>query len=484
MERIKIDFSLSRGRFWGIILPMANLFDVVSSRLFSVFNRTDRRANYELLAYIHSLYNGREVRISIGKEELVRRLTDYISKKAFPLMENADGVSITGKDVRSKALAKINQFKDAGWLEIDQAGDRQLSVSYSLNDGAGKILRTLVGIAGGEEERLGYSGYFYAVYRLLVPFDMDKAKDSFDQVVRLTGELFQALQGVISAIKRFIDRLLQNEDLTPEEILDLLLNEYEEQGVVQVFNDLKGKDNPSKYILEIVEELNRLHDEDLDELAMAYVGDGSPERLLEVKRTLRGEIEDCLTKFGSVSDLVAAIDEKNAKFYASSVRRLRFLLNTSKDLSGRIDALLKELRDKDPKADYSDVIPIYSQGYLDSDSLYSEPPDREKEIKEKSDVPDVDLASASEAALALFGVDEFSKKKIDEYVLSLLQGKEELKSTEIPLESDDDVFRFLLLQMYSSYEDVSYEVGYAPGSSMSQGYYIRNFTVKKKEAWL
>ena len=38
--------------------------------------------------------------------------------------------------------------------------------------------------------------------------------------------------------------------------------------------------------------------------------------------------------------------------------------------------------------------------------------------------------------------------------------------------------------MYSSYEDVSYEVGYAPGSSMSQGYYIRNFTVKKKEAWL
>ena len=110
-------------------MPMANLFDVVSSRLFSVFNRTDRRANYELLAYIHSLYNGREVRISIGKEELVRRLTDYISKKAFPLMENADGVSITGKDVRSKALAKINQFKDAGWLEIDQAGDRQLSVS-------------------------------------------------------------------------------------------------------------------------------------------------------------------------------------------------------------------------------------------------------------------------------------------------------------------------------------------------------------------
>ncbi len=149
MERINIDFSLSRGRFWGIILPMANLFDVVSSRLFSVFNRTDRRANYELLAYIHSLYNGREVRISIGKEELVRRLTDYISKKAFPLMENADGVSISGKDVRSKALAKINQFKDAGWLEVDRAADRELAVSYSLNDGAGKILRTLVSIAGG-----------------------------------------------------------------------------------------------------------------------------------------------------------------------------------------------------------------------------------------------------------------------------------------------------------------------------------------------
>ncbi len=463
---------------------MANLFDVVNSKLFTVFARPDRRTNYDLLSYLYSLYNGREVRLSISKDELAKRLTGFIAKSAFLVMENEDGVSISGNSFRSKALAKISQFKATGWLEVDEAGEKELKVSYALSDAGGKILRLLSQIAGREEERIGYSGYFYAVYRLLVPFDMEKAKDSFEQVLRLTGELFQSLQGVISAIKRFIDRLLENEELTPEEILDLLLNEYEEQGVVAVFNDLKGRDNPSKYTLGIISTLESLRDEKLNELALAYAGDSNGDRLVEMKKRLRLEIEEMLDKYLSVNDLVAAIDEKNARFYSSSVKRLRFLLNTSKDASGRLEEMIRELKDKDPSADYSSIVSLETSGYLDKDSLYSVPPDREKELREKSLVPPVDPTLASEEAKILFGVDEFSKKKIDEYVLSLLAGRESLDSKDIPLSDDDSVFRFLLLQMYSSYEDVSYEVSFRPGEVRNGDYLVRDFTLTKKEAWL
>ncbi len=477
-------FHSPKGRKCSTIQPMSNLFDILPSRLFSVFNRADRRANYDMLAYIYSLYNGRDVRLSIGRAELVRLLTGFISMKAYLVMENEDGVSLSDRDARGKALAKINQFRDTGWLEADASNDRELKISYSLNDNAGRLLRLLISIAGGEEEKVGYSGYFYAVYRLLVPFDMEKARDAFSQVVRLTDELFQSLQGVISAIKRFIDRLLMDENLSPEDILRLLLDEYEEQGIVSVFNDLKGKDNPSKFTLAIIDELELLRGEKLDELTLAYMRgeDASSERLLEVKKGLRKDLEHCIRRYLSVNDLVAAIDEKNARFYSSSVKRLRFILNTSRDVSGRIDALLKILAASDPKADYGDVIPIEKIGLLDENSLYSEPIDREKEVRLDADIPPVDRTGAAAAAALLFTDDAFSMKEIDEYVLGLLGSRDELLSTEIPLTDDDDVYRYLLLQMYSTYKETSYSIEYRSGGSNNGPYRVRNFALRKKEA--
>ena len=58
--------------------------------------------------------------------------------------------------------------------------------------------------------------------------------------------------------------------MSPQEVLKILLYKYQDQVILTVFNNLKGKDNPSKYTSDILLWLRRLRDEDMDKLVRSY----------------------------------------------------------------------------------------------------------------------------------------------------------------------------------------------------------------------
>lgn len=76
---------------------MNKLFDILNPRIFTVFARNDREANYDLLAFIYGLFTKGERKQTIDRDELSDSLADYIQSRDFGVFEDEEGQSINNK---------------------------------------------------------------------------------------------------------------------------------------------------------------------------------------------------------------------------------------------------------------------------------------------------------------------------------------------------------------------------------------------------
>ena len=90
-----------------------------------------------------------------------------------------------------------------------------------------------------------------------------------------------------------------------------------------------------------------------------------------------GEIIDTYDRLDS---MLSQIDKKNAGYTRASVERMQYYLNTDRDIKGKLVEVLKTLPAlKSGRTLPAKMVnlPLYSAGYLDEQSLYSEPKRRE-----------------------------------------------------------------------------------------------------------
>ncbi len=185
-----------------LVYRMENLFDVISPKLFSIFSRKDKRANYDLLSIIFDVFTKRERRQSIEKEELIEDLAAYIKGRKFEEFDNEDDESIENRSAHDKAMIKYRQFLKCGWLEEDRYG---FTTMTSLKDNAITLLETFQNIIENRNRPLEYTGYFYIIYEALHSFEYSRSKALLEQIAKNTKELFNSLQGLSSSIKHFIE---------------------------------------------------------------------------------------------------------------------------------------------------------------------------------------------------------------------------------------------------------------------------------------
>lgn len=89
--------------------------------MFSVFERKDRRTNYDLLATIYDIFVSDERQQAIPKEDLIDKVTSYIKGRPFEEFDDEDNLSLAEKSAKDKAVYKLRQFKKSGWIEEDNA---------------------------------------------------------------------------------------------------------------------------------------------------------------------------------------------------------------------------------------------------------------------------------------------------------------------------------------------------------------------------
>ncbi len=463
---------------------MDNLFDVINNQMFSVFVREDKRTNYELLSFIYDVFMTKRNVQSIARDDLVDDLEAYIDTHLFDDFDDSDDFDKQSKDHRYMASSKVARYKRTGWLEEDTT--EGFTTTLSLTSDAITFMETFHNIVEREKKPIEFTGYFYLIAKALESFDFSQSKGIIEQVYSQTLSLFHGLQGLVPKIRRFTENLINDETLSPKQVLDILVDKYRNQVLLKVFYNLKTRDNPSKYTAKILDCLNDLRYNHLDEivksiLETSWISNADQETINEIRNKYADELEECIRRFESVDTLVALIDEKNTKFHTSAQAKFEFLMNNRKDISGLLKNVLKNIKEMDEETEFNEVLALFSSKQVDQDSLYDRAAAKERVDSYFMENPptsqeDFDLAMAN-----IFRQDIFSRDKVNEFVDRELGEETKKNSKDIEVDSWNKLIMLMMVEAYSSYEDMTYKVTFYDDYYETFGYKTKSFDIERKE---
>ncbi len=463
---------------------MDNLFDSINGKMFSALTAEDKRGNYDLLRILYHLSESVDYGDFIPKEEAVSALAVFLEDHAGEVKDDGEGVDISRRSARDKAQLKLRQFRNLGWINEESLGGYNALVSFTS---AGKAtMEFLTNFTERAEKPLEYTGYVYVIYSTLKSFDISKSTAILQQVYRLTKELMNALSRLSSEIKEFLDALMDNPDLDPKDILSTLLGKYQNQVILRVFNNLRMRDNPSRYSSQIINILRDLLREHMDEMVansvvVEDVKDLTKERYEAIENQIRDEATYIISSFEGIEKYLDVIDAQNAKYLSSAKARLDFLLTSTKDVTGRINDCLKAIADIPDDYPFESLIALESSGIIDARSMSSPRFQREKPVAIELPVPEGDEGEVANGLDRIFGDDPYSRENINNAALSFLDEKQEMSSKDIPTEEQSDLILLMLMQLISQDRGLGYTVDLKEDKYIRIGHEIEEFKLKKKE---
>lgn len=463
---------------------MDNLFDSVNEKMFSVLTSEDKRGNFELLRILYHLSESIDYGDFIPKEEAVGALSAFLEDHSGEVKDDGEGGDITRRSARDKAQVKLRQFRNFGWINEESLGGYNALVSFTS---AGKAtMEFLVNYTERAEKPLEYTGYVYVIYSTLQSFDLSKSTAILQQVYRLTKELMNSLSRLSSEIKEFLDTLTDNPDLSPREILSTLVGKYQSQVILRVFNNLRMRDNPSRYssqIINILRDLLRDHMEELvaNSVMTEDVKDLTKERYEAIEGEIRDQAGYVISSFEGIEKYLDVLDAQNAKYLSSAKARLDFLLTSTKDVTGRINDCLKAIADIPDDYPFENLIRIESSGILDARSLSSPRFQREKPVEVEVPVPEGDASEVEKGLDRIFGEDPYSKENINAAALSFLGEKEQMPSIDIPTQEQGDLIMLMMMQLISQDRKLDYSLDFKEDRYVRIGHELEEFQLKKKE---
>jgi hypothetical protein len=116
------------------------------------------------------------------------------------------------------------------------------------------------------------------------------------------------LRGLNVSIKKYLRNLISNDSLSPREILEQFLVEYQDKVVLKTFDNLRIKDNPSKYKNSIIDAIKHLLEgQNLSKMVEEYInkkknGEKNEENQKEAEIFFSESLEYVLEQFRYIED--------------------------------------------------------------------------------------------------------------------------------------------------------------------------------------
>ncbi len=460
-----------------------SFFELVNDKFFNPFTGENKEINFEILSLINSKMDD-EMR-QFPREDVLSWIEDYLISTSSKLIDDETGVD-EGNDYKTTAANKIRYFVTCGWL-IDENDNRTLKTTYQMDSNAIVILNAMEEVLRSDTRPIEYTGYVRNVYTLLKTFQADKATEYVEQIYKNTKELVDGLRGLNVKIKNYLKKLMSDKTLTPREILDQLLVEYQDKVILKVFNNLRMKDNPNRYKGTIIEKIEALLEEKkLQELIDEYIqtkknGIKSPERVQEAREFFKSSLEYVEMQFRYIENNLNLLDKRNAKYATTAQSRLMFLMNESEDIDGKIIELLKNIAETNDRIDDDSPFDLFDFGKIDEQSLYNPRTARRKAIStvEKEDEP-IDQEELRKAHERLLKEAKFNCSNINKFILEQLSNSNKIEAKDMTFKSFDDIIKLFLAGLYSGNEIMRYKITYTGSTFKWRDKVLTNFIVERK----
>ncbi len=455
------------------------IFDIIGQNFFKVFTSKDKDVNYALLVKIYKLFNGDETVLVVDRETLVKTINEFWEIKKNANVIDEDDNDISEKSDNEKTNAKIRLFVRYKWLEQETENFTQ---KYSLNNGSSSILKTCIDLEKQEKAQLEYTGYVYTAYQSLR--DLSKGVVALEQAYQATENLMRSLGVLHSTIKNYIDELLRNKNMTPSDIMDNVLNKYNDQVVMTMFRNINTIDNPERYSFDIISNLDEIsHFLNMEKLIDDYINLKNKKQMenndvrTDAEHEIRKMINYIKNQYKNISEILNDIDRRNKKYLISARKKMEFLTNNSTDVKGNIDLMLQGLKNTSDNEYFA--FGLCEQQIVSDNSFYT-PRRRTIAIKQCVSLNlEYNEENVEKMFDEMFQEDEFSVYKINEYAECLLGNNNKIGLSEIPVLAEEDFYKIFLLEMYGKDKEASYSIDYKDEYIAKNGYRIKNFEIAR-----
>ena len=186
--------------------------------------------------------------------------------------------------------------------------------------------------------------------------------------------------------------------------------------------------------------------------------------------------------FNAFDNIIMAIDRKNEQYVSAAASKILFLTNHSDDIEGIFNRIFKIVIDSDEEVfDYSELFNLVHARNLDTDSLYTQ-----RRLR-------VDVEPAPVTVLDDLITDEFKRKKlellvknnifnkkeINRYVLTHLNHASQIEAADLPLVSETDYIKLILVFLYSRAVGMDYHIELLNRETKSNFVTFNNFLIKR-----
>ena len=465
---------------------MKNLFQILPSDFFKPLTSKYRQVYADCILLIFNTFKP-EISYGVNREIVVKVLTVYFEVDDMEMTFDDEGTFI--KDAREKANAVIASLKLCGWIEYEQERNHQLNVV--LYEYAVPIIESMNKVI--QEEEAEYQGLISQIHASLQ--NRDLYAKPYELIIKgvkeNTDRLISELKKLNASIKRHMDK--QTADMSAAEIIDHFFAYHKNIGS-KAYLRMKTSENISYFRSSIIEKIEEMM-ENATVMERAVIGFMEVEQEEDKEKAfdnLVSELLDVKSMFYRLDEIIEDIDIKHMRYMKNAVMRARFKLATGNNMEGKLakilDLLAEEINNGGEKAEVvSDELislcSIYTQGYISPESLRAIPVSRKNVVVDN--LSEVQLMSDEQRllykeALKQKNRQRFSRKNINEYVSTLLEGRERMSVEEIAVESKRDLIRIIYISIYAGNRANNYELKRTDKRINKMGYEFPLFEIIKR----
>lgn len=465
---------------------MKNVFSILPEDFFKPLCSKYKKEYSDCVQLIYYTFKP-ELTYGVDREIVLSVLEDYFDSMTQDMILDDNEVL---KDARSKANAIIKGLKDAGWLEYEQGENH--SINITLFDYTIPIIDCLNKII--KEEEAEYQSIISGIYARL--HSKEGYKKPYELIIKGVAEdterLISELKRLNISIKKHVEK--QTNEMTAGEILEHFFKYHREIGS-KAYLRMKTSDNVSFFRSAIVEKLEEILS-DIDMMKAVQKGYMEIEQEKDEEKAYDMVVQIILgvkSSFFRLDEIIAEIDRKHARYQKNAVMRAKFLLSTGNNMEGKISQILglmvRQLNEEagqniydDAPREWNELFSLFPQAFLDNESQRTIPVSRKlgivDELSGELQLNEEERAIYREAFKEKNRI-RFSRKNINAYVQTLLEGKERVKASSIAIESKRDMIRIIYISLYSGHKANCYTIERSSTRVRINGFEFPDFEIVK-----
>jgi hypothetical protein len=389
----------------------------------------------------------------------------------------ADAAATAALSIRAGAI--LRYLERCGWLRGETQSD--FSQHYILPDYAFRLLRVLAEIAVDEPPPL--AGLVYTIHSVAQETLRSGGADfGIPEAYRHTEHLVNGLKELHHNIGAHVNRVLRQ--LAASEVLAQFFTAYQAEVVDRAYHQLRTTDHVSRYRPGVLEAVRRLNTpERIEEAARRQFERREAAGVDAAAERLREQLAYIHDQFEALDSQLQAIDARHNQFVHAAVRAVELHLAAHTTTSGQLADIIRRVLADGGGAQMDmarDAMGLYRLELPDGDSLA--PPARagrpfEPELENAPALSEDEVEDARDLVLRQLGK-VVSRERVRRFAEQLLEGRDALDASDIPMRGPDDLPLLIYLRAYGD-GTLGYRVVEREGWVESGQFAFRDFRLAK-----